>query len=228
MGERLCLILQGIAKSHIHNMKKLILSIALVMGIAATTIAQDKGAFRIGPKFGIGASFVRGDNLEGIDPAPVFNLGATGDYWIADMVSIGGTIGARQKAYIEEVPNIFGNYNFELFVYNNYLGVDVVPKLHLGTSSTSFYVGAGPRFDFILGTNVFGGNANDDEKAAREFTEELWKESESPVIGLTGVVGIAGPKFFFEIEYISDLTDSFDGADQPAFNVISTNFGWRF
>ena len=215
----------------IFTMKKTLFSLAIVLGLAVSSYAQ-VGEYKVGPKFGVGASFLRADKSNAGDHdlhgVPVVNLGLTGDFFILNMLSVGGTVGYRQKGYVYEAKPPLGS-SFNLWNYNHYIGLDLVPKLHLGGNTTALYVGLGPRIDFMVDHSIYRGN--DDnliEKAVKDQLEKYWEDSNSPVIGYTAVVGIGGPHFFFEVEYISDLTKSHDNSDDPAFNVLSANIGWKF
>ena len=219
-------------------MKKSLFSLAILLSLAFSSFAQQAGDFAVGPKFGIGASFLQIDNdnvlvdltSDEILPAPVFNVGITGDYFILNLLSIGGTVGYRQRGYVEEYGNVLSNNTFQLWNYNHYVGLDIIPKIHLGTSTSSIYVGLGPRMDFFMGNSVYGGD--DDNLQERETKDEMerrWNDSNNSIFGISAVVGIsATPRSFFEIEYTSDLSKSNNDDDSPAFQVINANIGLRF
>jgi opacity protein-like surface antigen len=140
-------------------MKKLVMTIALVFGLAFGTYAQKKGDLEGGINVGLNTSIVSGDYYW-YDSGNGLNVGLSADYYLSSAWSVKAKVVYDQKGF----DNVIYTSSFDpaddgyfTDVNMNYLTVPVVANWHFGRTH-NWYLNFGPYVGFLLNAEETTGN----------------------------------------------------------------------
>jgi opacity protein-like surface antigen len=202
-------------------MKKIALSIIVLLGFSLSVAAQKKGDVELGLNVGYNSSTVS-DSYESADNGTGFNFGGSMEYYISNTWGIKGKLIYDQKGwdngFFEDADGFAYNSDFNL----NYVTVPIMASWHFGNTK-NWFLEFGPYMGFLLnaeetrfGTDVTDGfNTND--------------------FGLALGIGVKIPlndklKLFFEYEGQGGFNDIFKENDYSAVtnSRSSINVGLNF
>ncbi len=181
-------------------MKKIALTIIVLLGFSLTVSAQKKGDVEFGLNVGYNNSTVS-DSEYAADSGSGFNFGGSMDYYFSNSWSIKGKLIYDQKGwdngYIEDSDGFAYNTDFNL----NYLTIPVMANWHFG-NKRNWYLDFGPYMGFLLNAEEV------------RFNTDVTDGFNSNDFGLAFGIGVKIPlnnklKLFFEYEGQSGFNDIF-------------------
>lgn len=132
-------------------MKKVILSLALLAGMAGAANAQT--GVRFGLKGGINYATLTADDTDGIDSKIGLQVGALANFGLSDLISIQPEVLYSQKgAQVEDASD------FKLKL--NYIDVPVLVKVNAG----GLFFEAGPQLGILASAKATDGDTDEDVK----------------------------------------------------------------
>lgn len=133
------------------KMKKIILSLGLLVGVASVANAQTGTTF--GLKAGINYSTVTGDEVEDVESKIGLQAGAFANFGLSDLISIQPEVLYSQKGTgFEEDEDV----KFKL----NYIDVPILVKVNAG----GLFFEGGPQVGFLAGAKATNGDDDEDIK----------------------------------------------------------------
>lgn len=211
-------------------MKKILISLSLLLCTAAASRAQTAGNFELGVNTGLNLGYVSISGT-GLTSNPVlgFNFGVSGDYYFSDSWSIKAKAIYDQKGwgngYLEETINgtttTYNGLNYKL----NYVTVPVMANWHFGRTR-NWYLNFGAFAGFLMSASTSGDpNQNTDVKNYFNSTD----------FGLALGIGVNFPlsdkvKLFIEDDGQGGITNIFKSTDGSSLQSVrsSLNVGLHF
>ena len=190
-------------------MKKVILSLALLAGVASAAQAQD-GA-RIGIRAGISANTLSGDNTDGLTYALGGLGGLTANLPLSENISIQPELLYNLKG------TQFDDTSVRLDLH--YVDLPIFLKYRTG----GFYVEAGPQVGYLLSAKLGG----EDKESIETDQLQRFQFGYAAGLGYYLTEGLSlGLRFNGGINSIGKDDDLFDGVRNRSFNfVVGYEFG---
>jgi len=161
-------------------MKKAILSLALLAGVASAAHAQT--GIKVGVKGGFNGATFSGADSKGSEYKAGFAAGALINFGISDNFSIQPEFLYSQKG--ASVDNFQGNSNQTLKSTLGYLDVPIMFRYNIGEEGKGLFVELGPQGSFVLHNRDFI-QASGNKQTENTSTNDLNKV----VIGYAGGIG---------------------------------------
>jgi hypothetical protein len=131
-------------------MKKIILSLSLLVGVVGAASAQD---IRFGVKAGVNYSTITADNTDGIQSKIGLQAGGLVNFGLSDLISIQPEVLYSQKGYQSEEDS-------DVKVKMNYIDIPVMVKVNAG----GLFFEAGPQLGILAGAKLTDGSTDVDIK----------------------------------------------------------------
>ena len=187
------------------NMKKIVLSLGLLLGIAGVAQAQET---RFGAKIGLGLATITGSDIKEVKNLVVFNGGVMADISFSDLISF-----HPELLYSQRGAKSDGTYTGVTYTGTTRLGYIDVPLL-LRIKASGLFFEAGPQLGILLSQNTeatvaYSGRSTTSSSSS---TEGLRKLDFGYVVG----VGFQLPEGLeLGIRYNGGLLDLNDPSDSP-------------
>lgn len=165
-------------------MKKFILSLGLLVGIASAAHAQT--GVRFGLKAGANYTSVTADNTDAIESKIGLQAGALANFGLSDLISIQPEVLYSQKGYQLEADS-------DIKLKLNYIDIPVLVKVN----ADGLFFEAGPQLGILAGAKITDGDDDEDVKDGYNtvdfgYVAGLGYQAESgPMIGLRYNGGIS-------------------------------------
>jgi len=200
-------------------MKKVILSLGLLVGMAGVANAQT--GLKLGLKGGFNGSTVSGTDSKGSEYKAGFAAGGLINYGFTDNISVQGELLYSQKGF--SIDNVGGS-NLTAKSTLGYIDVPILFKYTIGDDGKGLFLELGPQGSFILHQRSFVEDSGGKQVGSSETSTDAFNKA---VIGYVGGIGYQLTSGLgLGVRYTGDVSQVFKD-DAGALNVHNSVFQFQ-
>lgn len=162
-------------------MKKVILSLGLLVGVAGVANAQT--GLKLGLKGGFNGSTVSGTDSKGSEYKAGFAAGGLINYGFTDNISVQGELLYSQKGF--SIDNV-GGTSYTAKSTLGYIDVPILFKYTIGDDGKGLFLELGPQGSFVINQRSFVEDSGGKQVGSSETSTDALNKA---VIGYVGGIG---------------------------------------
>jgi len=202
-------------------MKKTLLSLGLLIGVASAANAQT--GLKLGLKGGFNGSTLSGTDSKGTEYKAGFAAGGLINYGFTDHISVQGELLYSQKGASQDYDTGLGTTYTNKFTFG-YIDVPILFKYTIGDDGKGLFLEVGPQGSFIINQRSFTEDSGGKQIGSSSTSTDAFNKA---VVGYVGGVGYQLTSGLgIGVRYAGDVSQVFKD-NATALNVHNSVFQFQ-